>query len=765
MQLTDQNFEIIGFPTPITIAAKDSIPFTVRFSAKDIGKFKFKDFIGIGDTCSFDFKAQVEAHLGQPPAIEVSDANFDDVSIGKTINRDINIKNTGSTQLVINSFTGPAESAYKTDLPYISDDEALIIEAGEQFTFTVSFTPKEERSYHDQIIFSSNAKKTDSIAILTGRGIKSDLLSNSFDWGRKRITRSNFPIAPYPAENEVIKLENSGSEAVHIYGLNIISALNGDAFSFNKNLFINLNIPPKESVSIPVTFQPTETGEYELIIRYENSAGSETETVLRGIGILPRITTSDYDFGTTIVNDIQHPNLRTVVFTNTAWEYGDSLTITDFTSLPNLNSISSDFANYGEEGFKYDKTALELPIVLQQGESLEIPSQFVSNNINGNTASLQSVSDAESDVVSNWNGSGVSQSLTAAGGTAITCVNEVELIDCYVTNTGNGSIEINKLELNQIDNCFSFNNPNDEDGFTLAEGEAKLIVIKYEPLAPGRHTADLIVKNSTLEMPEIKANPAITGIGEQFTRTTSVFIPEESKKPQIGQKVEATIKLDDGEDITLAKIQHLSVKVNYEHGFLKAIREEIKLGNLISSTFDLNNLTIDDAKGEIKFDLQAKTSTDFLNGAGDLFHIAFNTYLPTQSDTTGYSEIKQTITTIGSSCVIINNSSNSIELKPTCLYDLRRILWTGGVYDFAPINPNPVTTTEATFEFSVALEGWTEISIFDSKGQIVARPVAETLKPGKYSVNIPVEILNNGTYFCKFISGPFKETRSLVIIK
>ncbi len=764
LKFSNENFEVIGFATPIFIAPKDSIPFTVRFTGNDIGKSTFKDSIGIGDTCIFAFKSHIEARVGQP-AIEVSDATFGDVSVGKTVNKDIYIKNSGSTQLVINSFSGPAGSVYKTNLPYISEDEPLIIDSGEQYIFTVSFTPDTENSFPDQIIFHSNAERTDSIAILNGRGIKSDLISNSYDWGRKRISRTNFPIDAYPADNDVIKLENNGSEVVKIYGLNIISDNKGNAFIFDRNRFDNLNIDAGSSIIIPVTFQPTETGEHELIIRYENSAGSETETVLKGIGILPRISTSDYDFGTTIVNDIQHPNLRTVVFTNTAWEYGDSLTITNFTSLPNGNSISSDFSNFGEEGFKYDKTALALPIVLQQGESIEIPAQFVSNDINGNSASLKSVSDAESDAVSNWNGSGVSQSLTATGGNAITCVDDIELIDCYVTNTGNGSIQVTALELSQIDNYFSFNTPDDANGFTLAEGESKLIVIKYEPFTKGEHTADLIVKNSTLEMPEITANPAITGTAEQFTRNTSVFIPADSKNPRICQKVEAIVRLDGGDDITLAKIQELSVVVNYSNGFLKVISEEIKLGSLISSTFNLNNLIIDDTKGEIKFDLQAKTSTDFLNGAGDLFHLAFDTFLPTQSDTSTFSVIKQTITAIGSACVVINNISNSIQLEQICIFDMRKIAYTGGVYDFAPINPNPVTSTETNFEFSVALEGWTEISIFDSKGQIVARPVAETLKPGKYSVNIPVEILNNGTYFCKMISGPYTETRSLVIVK
>ena len=171
LKFTDQNFEIIGFPIPITISPKDSIPFTVRFTAKDIGKLKFKDSIGIGDTCSFVFIAQVEARLKQqyPLTIEVSDANFGDISVGKTEYKDISIKNTGSTQLIINSFSGPTENIYRTDLPIISDDEPLTIEAGEQYTFTVSFTPNEERSYPDQIVFHSNAKKTDSIAILMGR--------------------------------------------------------------------------------------------------------------------------------------------------------------------------------------------------------------------------------------------------------------------------------------------------------------------------------------------------------------------------------------------------------------------------------------------------------------------------------------------------------------------------------------------------------------------------------------------------------------------
>ena len=109
----------------------------------------------------------------------------------------------------------------------------------------------------------------------------------------------------------------------------------------------------------------------------------------------------------------------------------------------------------------------------------------------------------------------------------------------------------------------------------------------------------------------------MTGTAQQFIRSTSLFLPADSKNPTIGQKVNATIRLDDGADISLANINQLSVKLNYASGFLKVIPIEIRLGNLVSSSFNLENLTIDDMKGEIKFNIMAKSTRDILIGAGD----------------------------------------------------------------------------------------------------------------------------------------------------
>lgn len=759
-----EGFEIIGFNLPTIIFPRDSIPFTVRFTATQTSITRFRDSIGVGDTCIFSYKSLVEARVGEP-TIEVSDANFGDVSVGRTVNRDIYIKNAGSTELIITGYEGPAENVYTHDLPYISEAEPLIIPAGVTKNYVVSFTPKEERYYPDQILFYNNAKRIDSISILNGRGIKSYLISNSYDWGRKRISRENFPVEPYKADYEVIHLENNGTEEVKIIDIQIVSEIRGSAFKFDRELFKNMTIPADGTAAVPVTFLPNEPGEYELVIRYDNTAGSETETTLKGVGILPRIATSDYDFGTTIVDDFDSPNERTITFTNEAWEYGDSLTIFDFVTLPNAGAISSAWADFGSEGFKYNKLALEFPIVLQEGESVQFPAQFVAAHVGNNSASLRSSSDAEADVTSNWNGDGYSQSLTAAGGYARTCLNDIEYINCEIVNTGSGDLVVTELEISQLENNFTFRNPSDALGFTLPEGESRTIVVKYQPISIGNHTADLIVRNTSLEMPEILAIPGLTGLGEQFTRNTSVFISAESKNPIIGQKVRASIRLDNGEDISLAQIQELEVKVNFDHGFLKVDRGEIKLGALIENGFNIENLSVNDAIGEITFFIVAKGPTNFIDGYGDLFHLTFNTFLPTQSDTSGFATIRNEITALGSSCVILTNTSNNLELKPVCINDLRKIVHTGGTYSFAPINPNPVTSSNANLEFSVALESWTEISIINAKGEVVAKPLAEVLKPGEYAVNLNLSGLVSGTYYCKLVSGPYTETRSLLIIK
>lgn len=84
---------------------------------------------------------------------------------------------------------------------------------------------------------------------------------------------------------------------------------------------------------------------------------------------------------------------------------------------------------------------------------------------------------------------------------------------------------------------------------------------------------------------------------------------------------------------------------------------------------------------------------------------------------------------------------------------------------FKNISPNPVGSSGAMLEFSVGVSEWTEISIFDENGKLIAKPVAGALQPGKYSEPLPLDKLQNGTYICVMSSGKFKQTRKIAVVR
>jgi hypothetical protein len=101
------------------------------------------------------------------------------------------------------------------------------------------------------------------------------------------------------------------------------------------------------------------------------------------------------------------------------WEFADPVTITNFAiSPPNAIKASINSNEYGSEGFRFDRNALRimnadgsekiaatgLPVVLQPGEYIEINAEFVAPRKGKMTASISTVSDADTDQTSRWTG-------------------------------------------------------------------------------------------------------------------------------------------------------------------------------------------------------------------------------------------------------------------------------------------------------------------------------------------------------------------------
>ena len=78
--------------------------------------------------------------------------------------------------------------------------------------------------------------------------------------------------------------------------------------------------------------------------------------------------------------------------------------------------------------------------------------------------------------------------------------------------------------------------------------------------------------------------------------------------------------------------------------------------------------------------------------------------------------------------------------------------------------PNPFNP-ETKIKFSVITASFTELNVFNTAGQKVARLVSESLRPGEYEVVFNASSLPSGVYFYSITSGNVSQTKKMVLLK
>ncbi len=770
LKLGTQHFRIdlLGKTLPTWLGPKETLPFKVWFNPEEVGDFL--DSIGVGDTCIFAYKSEVRAIVNMPQ-IDVSDIDFGVRStLDPVLTKEFMITNPGASPLTITSYNGPSLPEYTAKLP--ADDgngnfiTPIVIKPGEVFRYEVDFKPTTVNTFDDQIVFSSDAKRIDSICVITGRSIEPGLRTRDYDWGRVRIDRPVFPRGPYQPSIPTVWFYNDGTQDVTITDVQV-NVLKGkeSAFKFNRADFVNLTVPLQDSVLVPVTFQPDSVGEYEVNLVFLSDAGINVISNLKGVGLLPVLRTSNYDFDTTIVNDFTNIQTNKVMIENVNYEWADTVNIQDLVMNP-AGGISEDMSGWGSEGFRYDKASLNMPVLLNPGEVMSIDAEFVAAKVGDALASVTTVSEAESDVTSEWTGFGYTQSMDLTGGGSNICVGSIEEIRCTITNSGSGDITVGPLSLSPIVSYLSFKQPNPwNQTVVIPAHETREVFLEFAPTSVVDNIIYLVVPSS-IQGKELDS-VAVTVQSVFFTATTAshVLKPNINRAwPQIGDAIPCNITFTrENGDIAMAQVEQLDVTVKYNGGILKLIPGSVEVGSALNG-FEVQNLQIDDKAGMFTLKLASPTQ-QIINTDGEILRFKFSTFLPTNKDTTDLSHIDHEVYATGNACIEINLENDSVKLQPTCVYDLRWIATSAVQYSLNKIQPNPVDGQGAKIEFSVGLEAETEIEIYNSIGELVAKPIDEILKPGYYTIDIPVNDLPSGAYHVRMISGPFSKTREMIIRK
>ena len=779
LKQNNQHFtlDLLGATLPMWLDPQGKIPFKVTFDPNTMGKFI--DSIGVGDTCVFAYYAQVKAEVKEP-LIDVTDLNFGTLSLNDPAKiLEFQIKNPGGAPLVITSFKGPSKTEY-TVLNFPAHDvngtfnSPLVIMPGTEIKYSVQFKPTTVDVFPDQIVFSNDANRFDSVCVIIGMSKVPGLNANSYDWQSVRIDRPQFPKGPYPCAvgQEAIKIWNDGSEPTSISDVNI-TVVKGDASAFinantNKPIskidFIGMTVDTGSANSkmVPIVFQPKAVGEYEIKLDYVNSANLPVSSTLKGIGLLPKLQTYDYDFGKTVVQDYANTQTRRIKIESINYQFADTVYIQDLILNP-AGSISQNLTAWGTDGWRFDKAALGLPKLMNPGDSLVFDAYFVATKTVPVASTVKTQSEAEADVTSNWTGDGESQGVTATGGAATICVGQTQEINLTITNSGSGDVTIGPLKLMPMMPDLTWKNPADADPRTLTAKQTVNIPVIFSPTLVVDRWDSLIVKTTVLNDSITTAPIHVKSLHYQGRVSAEIVNPNLNRPwPSIGDAVPVKISYtrQDG-DMASAAVKEIAVNMTYNGGILKTTNAQITTP---LAGFTIQNPVINDKLGTLSFSVKS-TGAAIYNQDGEIARVTFGTFLPTSKDSTDASTFTVLADAVGNACVSVSDTGTSVKLVPTCAYDLRWIATTGSKYAFQSIAPNPVGQNGTTLNFSVALEGQTEIAVYNSIGEMVAMPVSGNLQPGEYSVSLPVTDLTSGSYIVRMLSGPFTQTHEMIIRK
>jgi len=397
-----------------------------------------------------------------------------------------------------------------------------------------------------------------------------------------------------------------------------------------------------------------------------------------------------------------------------------------------------------------------------------MPSLLLIRKKHKKPASITTNSDGEVEQTSNFTGWGLVQGIETTGNSTTVCVGAQSKMTITVSNTGGTDLLVDSVVFNNGSKEFQWEDASKTKDFWLSPGIPRDLVILFNSNTAKTVVDSVIVYNESLK--HNRVGNEISGTALHFQRSSIIVdpTPPANNSPiPIDRKVTRQIFLETGSDITAAQVKSLNITINYDGDFLRVLQSDIKLGaDLSGGKYSISNLKIDDKAGSITLTIDC-SDIIVLKDKSELLNFSIGTFLPKKDKRT--SNITYTIEAINSGvktpCVDITANISSITIDSTCVYNIRKVFATATDYALAQVNPNPVGSNGANIEFAVGLDGMTEIVIYDSKGEVVARPVSEVLSVGKYTVNVPVGNLSSGTYYYKIKSGPYEETRNMIVVK
>lgn len=787
-------FEIVNPPTlPFTLEAKGQgvntkeieIKFTATVPSDDVdpkdGKLDpFRTEIIVGNECS-TVKKPMQVIVGTSE-INVTDIPFGKVPVGATSTKQFFIENKGKSPLTVTKrLNDPAQTVFKIK----TDDSQpgfypIVIQPGERSQpFDVEFAPTAKVQYSDQVEFESDADAGDNVALLTGEGIEAGFYVEGNTW---EVRMDLDEEVNAPTNTKKVTLGNSDEVTVGIQSITIVEASNPHFEIQNGIIGNNAGAIPdlrkEDTFTFNVTFKPKDIGVHTLHLLVRTRAGKEETIELTGTSLYAALATEDVSFGTLNITGGPATSVRDVTFTAASGEFARGIEVTDFVFANNPNNPAGNSFSYDVDprteiwanGVQIAET--DLPVVIQPGQTLQIRNAVYAPTVASpldeasftvvtvdNTRAAQNDIDpmhtrpADARPTSDWSGVAIfnptGEGIVNAEPVTfpLTCVNGVTAnLFSDVTNVGDADITVETITLEPVSGEFSIVNTPTLPLTLTPNDPAERVEVGFTPTGTGdRGPVYLVFRDAGGK--EL-ARAKVEGSADEYATTIQLSRKDEEVQP--GSDFELTVK-NSNTVAALGAFNKMRVTISYDGTVVKGL-DVVPTGN-----YNVANVT--ETGNTFSFDLIAKNPGSTFN-AEDLATIKFRAYLASNKLT----QLNLTVSDVDAGCLTIDGSTTVVKIGKVCAIDLRAISTSGIEFQMDQNYPNP-SGGQTTIDFSVGFEAPTSIVLYNSMGEMVETLVDQPLKAGAYQLDLSTVTLPSGVYHYRITSGPYTETKQMVISK
>lgn len=597
------------------------------------------------------------------------------------------------------------------------------------FEMKIRYTPTAPGKHTAKINYHMPQVCNQAFTNLTAEAINADLKIPDIDWKLRRVNSVN---------DTTVRIFNNSSLPLKIPNkdIKILNPTPDGEFVVDLSKFTtsDIIIPANKDTLIPVSFRPKNEKLYDntLLVKVEgvsNYLGGN----LKGTGYLPKI-----DVQWDCAADAQIGKTKTVLLLVKNPSKSSKLKINKIDLVQSGNDYRAKISS--------DLNAREIDM---EGTAT-IPIDFTPSSAGLKSITFRIQHDAyDGTFKQEWktddynfkcNVKGVEFTNSLDFQNVMICDNHT--MDVTITNnSGDSTLVIKKSDVSVSGADAKYFVPEVNADLSIKGGDYIRIPVVFNPDEARQFIATLNIKNSfgiTISIP-LKGEGTFMQL--DLGKADVKIIPGDYYTLSVGSDIKA---LSTGPITNIkAQIDYNSDMINPDNNGFSSSAQGIQWAPMDMSQ-----------KDKILISGTGSLNTPF---KAELFRIKFRGFLAD----TNKSELKLFV---DYGCDSIYASTIKFETDGVCFLDGRVIkINTSNYFLFGP-NPNPVNN-EIKLDYGVGIKAETTIELYNSMGELVRTLVKSEMAPGVYKLNVSTQDLNSGVYMIKYISGPYTETKQIVITK